>query len=83
MSQLVKLNFVNIVYLVKKKKCEVWYRYTPNKGHFGGIVRHFTVPGKPQQNEVAERMNQTLTEKVRCILSQAGLSKAFWVEALS
>ena len=42
-----------------------------------GIVRHFTVLGKPQQNEVAERMNQTLIEKVRCILSQAGLSKAF------
>ena len=48
-----------------------------------GIVRHFTVPGKPQQNGVAERMNQTLIEKVRCILSQAGLSKAFWAEALS
>ena len=42
-----------------------------------GIVRHFTVPGKPQQNGVAERMNQTLIEKVRCILSQAGLSKTF------
>ncbi|XP_022974553.1 uncharacterized protein LOC111473221 [Cucurbita maxima] len=28
-------------------------------------------------------MNQTLIEKVRCILSQAGLSKAFWAEALS
>ena len=48
-----------------------------------GIVRHFTVPGKPQQNGVAKRMTQTLIEKVRCILSQAGLSKAFWAEALS
>ena len=34
MPQLVKLIFVNIVYLVNKK-CEVWYNYTPNKGHFG------------------------------------------------
>ena len=48
-----------------------------------GIVRYFTVLGKPQQNGVAERMNQTLIEKVRCILSQAGLSKAFWAETLS
>ena len=29
-----------------------------------GIVRHFTVPGTPQQNGVAERMNRTLVEKV-------------------
>ena len=48
-----------------------------------GIVRHFTFPGKPQQNGVAEKMNEKLIEKVRCILSQAGLSKAFWAEALS
>ncbi|GMP53679.1 hypothetical protein CsSME_00019075 [Camellia sinensis var. sinensis] len=48
-----------------------------------GIVRHFTVPGTPQQNGVAERMNRTLVEKVRCMLSQSGLSKAFWGEALN
>ena len=48
-----------------------------------GIFQHFTISGKPQQNGVAERMNQTLIEKVRCIFSQAGLSKAFWAEALS
>ena len=47
-----------------------------------GIVRHFTVPGTPQQNGVAERMNRTLVDKVRCMLSQSGLSKAFWAEAL-
>ncbi|XP_022950381.1 uncharacterized protein LOC111453497 [Cucurbita moschata] len=28
-------------------------------------------------------MNQTLIEKVRCILSQTRLSKAFWAEAIS
>ena len=48
-----------------------------------GIVRHFTVPGKPQQNGVAETMNQMLIEKVRCTLFQAGLSKTFWAEALN
>jgi transposase InsO family protein len=40
-----------------------------------GIVRHFTVAGTPQQNGVAERMNRTLVEKVRCMLSNAGLTK--------
>ena len=37
----------------------------------------------PQQNGVAERMNRTLLEKVRCMLSNAGLDKKFWAEAVS
>ena len=32
---------------------------------------------------VAERMNRTLLEKVRCMLSNASLSKKFWAEALA
>ncbi|KAE8709887.1 Tubulin beta-2 chain [Hibiscus syriacus] len=35
--------------------------------HEYGIVRHFTVRNTPQQNGMAERMNQTLLEKVRSI----------------
>ena len=37
----------------------------------------------PQQNGVAERMNRTLLENVCCMLSNAGLSKNFWAEALA
>ncbi|PAM64485.1 hypothetical protein CEJ63_19730, partial [Acinetobacter baumannii] len=48
-----------------------------------GIVRHFTVRHTPQQNGVAERMNRTLLEKVRCMLSNAGLGKEFWAEAVT
>lgn len=48
-----------------------------------GIQRHFTVRMTPQQNGVAERMNRTLLEKVRCMLSNAGLGKAFWAEAVT
>ncbi|KAE8732406.1 hypothetical protein F3Y22_tig00002193pilonHSYRG00080 [Hibiscus syriacus] len=47
-----------------------------------GIVRHFTVRSTPQQNGVAERMNRKLVEKVRCMLSNVGLGKEFWAEAL-
>ncbi|KAH9688531.1 Integrase catalytic domain-containing protein [Citrus sinensis] len=47
-----------------------------------GIVRHFTVRDTLQQNRVAERMNQTILEKVRCILFNAGLGKEFWAEAV-
>jgi len=48
-----------------------------------GIVRHRTVRYTPQQNGVAERMNMTLLERARCMLSNIGLSKCFWAEAVN
>ena len=50
-----------------------------------GIARHLTVPGTPQQNGVAERLNRTLLERARCMLSNAGLweRKFLWAEAIS
>lgn len=48
-----------------------------------GIARHHMVRGTPQQNGVAERMNQTLLLKSRCLLSNAGLARRFWEEAIS
>nr|GEV19068.1 retrovirus-related Pol polyprotein from transposon TNT 1-94 [Tanacetum cinerariifolium] len=36
-----------------------------------------------EANGVAERMNRTLLEKVWCMLSNAGLGKEFWVEAVT
>ncbi|KAL0439031.1 UNVERIFIED_CONTAM: Retrovirus-related Pol polyprotein from transposon TNT 1-94 [Sesamum latifolium] len=46
-----------------------------------GIKRHKITPYTPQQNGVAERMNGTLLNKVRCLLISF-LSKSFWGEAL-
>jgi transposase InsO family protein len=48
-----------------------------------GIARHRTVRDTPQQNGVAERMNQTLLERARCMLSNAGLTRRFWAEAVT
>ncbi len=48
-----------------------------------GIVRHYTVPGTPQQNGVAERMNRTIISRARCMLSNAGMHRRFWAEAVS
>ncbi|KAG8486247.1 hypothetical protein CXB51_019546 [Gossypium anomalum] len=48
-----------------------------------GIMRHLTVRHTPQQNGIAERMNRTIMEKVRCMLSNANLPKLFWAEAAS
>ncbi|CAN0860176.1 Retrovirus-related Pol polyprotein from transposon TNT 1-94 [Linum grandiflorum] len=47
-----------------------------------GIKRHLTVPGTPQQNGTAERMNRTLLEKARCMLISAGLKSSLWGEAV-
>lgn len=36
-----------------------------------------------QQNGVHERMNRTFLERLRCMLSNVGLSRCFWVEAIN
>ncbi|GAB1600790.1 hypothetical protein Ahia01_000357100 [Argonauta hians] len=48
-----------------------------------GIKHEYTVPKTPEQNGVAERMNRTLVEMVRSMLSDSKLPKKFWAEALS
>ena len=47
-----------------------------------GIARQKNTPYTPQQNGVAERMNITLMEKERSMLSGIGLGQEFWVEAV-
>ena len=42
-----------------------------------GIVRQKTTPYTPQQNGVAERMNKTLMERARSMLSGVGLGQEF------
>ena len=45
--------------------------------------RHFTVRETSQQNGVTERINRTLLEKIRYLLSNIGMNKSFWVEAVT
>lgn len=47
-----------------------------------GIRLEKTVPKTPQHNGVAERMNRTIGERIRCLLSHAKLPKSFWGEAM-
>ena len=46
-----------------------------------GIDRHRTCHDTPQQNGIAEKLNRTILNKVRCMLTESGLDKKFWVEA--
>lgn len=46
------------------------------------IVRHRRVKRTLSQNGIVELMNQTLLERIRCILLNAGLSKDLWVEVM-
>eukprot|EP00253_Pinus_taeda_P034553 PITA_34553 len=47
-----------------------------------GIARQKTTPYTPQQNGVTERMNKTLVERARSMLSGAELGQEFWAEAV-
>ena len=47
-----------------------------------GIVHELTVPYTPEQNGVAERMNRTLVESARSMMSHAKLPVRFWAEAI-
>eukprot|EP00253_Pinus_taeda_P012039 PITA_12039 len=47
-----------------------------------GLARQKTTPYTPPQNGVAERMNKTLMEMARRMLSGTGLGQEFWVEAV-
>ena len=48
-----------------------------------GIRRQLTAPHTPQQNGVAERRNRTIMNIVRSMLSEKGLQKEFWPEAVN
>ncbi|RVW80914.1 Retrovirus-related Pol polyprotein from transposon TNT 1-94 [Vitis vinifera] len=48
-----------------------------------GIRMEKTIPGTPQQNGVAERMNRTLNERARSMRLHVRLPKTFWADAIS
>ena len=48
-----------------------------------GVAHQRTISKTPEQNGVAERMNRTLVEMVRSMLSESNLPKKFWAEALA
>ena len=47
-----------------------------------GITTHRTIRYTFQQNGLAKRMNRTILERVRCMLSSSRLPKVFWAEAI-
>ena len=48
-----------------------------------GIRSEPTAAYSPQQNGVSETLNRTLVEAARSMISHAGLSKAYWAEAIA
>lgn len=47
-----------------------------------GIIHQKSCAYVHEQNGVAERMNRTIVERVRCMLFDADLGKKFWAEAV-
>ena len=53
--------------------CGPFDEYCRNRG-----IRHQKTPPKtPQLNGIAEKLNRTLVERVRCLLSESQLPKSF------
>jgi hypothetical protein len=48
-----------------------------------GIIHETSAPDTPQQNGLAERMQQTIWSGIRAILHHSGLKNGFWSEALA
>ncbi|CAL5326432.1 unnamed protein product [Camellia sinensis] len=48
-----------------------------------GIKRQLTAAYTPQQNEVAERKNQTVMNMVQCMLSEKRIPKTLWPEVVN
>ncbi|CAA0816139.1 cysteine-rich RLK (RECEPTOR-like protein kinase) 8 [Striga hermonthica] len=70
----------------KETGLEVKYLRSDNGGEYNseaikeyctdhGIRMQKTVPGTPQQNGIAERMNRTLNERARCMRLKSGMPK--------
>lgn len=48
-----------------------------------GVRHELTIPGNPEQNGTAERMNRTLIETLKPMLAHSKLPESFWAEALN
>ncbi|MBW0491793.1 hypothetical protein O181_031508, partial [Austropuccinia psidii MF-1] len=48
-----------------------------------GFLHILSPPETPQHNGFAERANQTIIEKARCILNRSNLPKRYWAEAVN
>ena len=48
-----------------------------------GITSELTAAYSPQQNGVLERLDHTLVEAARSMLSHTDLSNAYWAEAVA
>ena len=58
------------------------------RGHFEeyckcqGIQIEYTVPKTPELNGLAKRMNRTIMERVRSMISHCKLLKSYWAEVM-
>lgn len=71
---------------ISKLRCDNGGEYTSKQFidycKSNGIILDYTVPYTPQQNGKAERMNRSLVERSRAMISESNVPKEFWGEAI-
>lgn len=67
---------------ISKIKCDNGGEYSSNLFKNFCTNKGIEICYTPQMNGVAERMNQTLMDKARAMITQAGMNKVFWEEAI-
>ena len=87
--------FLQFKTMVEKEfECSIKYLRSDNGGEYCsnefsnyllkvGIQRQLTVPKTPEQNGISERLNRTLMECCRTLLSESKLPYRFWAEAVA
>ena len=84
-------NFRNMVQTesglrIKRLRSDNGGEYDSNEAYTlfqrAGIQWEPTTPHSPEQNGVSERLNRTLIERLRCVISDSALDKTLWAEAL-
>ena len=79
-----------VVWLERKAECKIKLLQSDGGGEYVALNKYLTENGietrrtttySTKENETAERVNRTIMESTRAMLSQAGLPRTFWTEA--
>jgi len=82
-AQVKQQHSLNIWYFRSDRGGEVMSKEFTDYLASEGIIHKTSAPNTPQQNGLAERMQQTIWAGIRTVLHHSGMKNRFWAEALA